>query len=87
MDVTYAFSFHFLFPHLSSTGIERVAKHTVYMGLSPFSQKRLKKYEAIHFICTTLEEKHTFNHTKFYPYHLPPFQPLSWIHLCRGSAG
>ena len=57
MNVTYAFSFHFLFPHLSSTGIERVAKHTVYMGLSLFSQKRLKKYDAIHFICTTLEEK------------------------------
>ena len=56
MDVTYTFSFHFLFPHLSSTGIERVA-NTAYMGLSPFSQKRLKKYEAIHFICTTLEEK------------------------------
>jgi hypothetical protein len=57
MDVTYAFSFHFLFPHMSSTGIERVTEHTVYMGLSPFSLKRLKKYEAIHFICTTLEEK------------------------------
>lgn len=57
MNVTYAFSFHFLFPHLSSTGIERVTKHTVYMGLSPFSPKRLKKNEAIHFVCTTLEEK------------------------------
>ena len=57
MNVTYAFCFHFLFPHLSSTGIERVTKHSVYMDLSPFSQKRLKKYEAIHFICTTLEEK------------------------------
>ena len=57
MNVTYAFSFHFLFPHLSSTGIERVAKHTVYMGLSPFSLKRLKKYEAINYIGTTLEEK------------------------------
>jgi hypothetical protein len=58
MNVTYAFSFHFLFPHLSSTGIERVAKHTVYMSTyRRLSQKRLKKYEAIHFICTTLEEK------------------------------
>lgn len=57
MNVTYAFSFHFLFPHLSSTGIERVAKHTVYMGLSPFSQKRPKKYEAMNYIGTTLEEK------------------------------
>jgi hypothetical protein len=27
------------------------------MGLSPFSLKRLKKYETIHYICTTLEEK------------------------------
>lgn len=58
MNVTYAFSFHFLFPHLSSTGIERVTKYTVYMWTYPrLSQKRLKKYEAIHFICTTLEEK------------------------------
>jgi hypothetical protein len=57
MNVTYAFSFHFLFPHLSSTGIERVTKHTVYMRLSPFSQKRLKKYEARNYIGTTLEEK------------------------------
>lgn len=58
MNVTYAFSFHFLFPHLSSTGIERLTKHTVYMWTYPrLSQKRLKKYEAINYIGTTLDEK------------------------------
>src|SRR5215216_6391705 len=99
MNITYAFSFHFLLrSFLYYTLIQSVTTqkrtHTVYMYTFLYlSTKVLNEYDCRIITIDSCyrsiptEIMRAGNQTKFSLCRLLPFQPLSWLRLCQVTAG